>query len=178
MSELRAHLAALARNNCWSNFRLHAACGKLSEEEYFRSRTSFFGSIHATLEHIFLVDCAYFDRLTGEDHAQENLKRGALTEEQRAIDKRLIAFCDGLEAAKLERAVQFVNSEGVHNADPVYRVLSHLFVHQIHHRGQVHGLLSMTSVAPPQLDEFFLSGDLPRREHEIVELGYASDSSS
>ena len=35
-------------------------------------------------------------------------------------------------------------------------ILAHLFQHQIHHRGQAHAMLSGTSVAPPQLDEFFL----------------------
>jgi uncharacterized damage-inducible protein DinB len=29
---------------------------------------------------------------------------------------------------------------------------SHLFNHQTHHRGQVHTMLSQTTVAPPSLD--------------------------
>jgi uncharacterized damage-inducible protein DinB len=36
------------------------------------------------------------------------------------------------------------------------QVLGHLFNHQTHHRGQVHGLLSDTSVAPPSLDWILL----------------------
>ena len=35
-------------------------------------------------------------------------------------------------------------------------LLLHLFQHQIHHRGQVHAMLSGSSVAPPQLDDFYL----------------------
>lgn len=171
MSNLCAHYATMARNNRWSNYRLHAVCGALPDEEYHRRRESFFGSIHATLEHILIVDYAYYNRLTGESHSAEDLDRVALTEAQRVSDERLIAYCDRLRPTSLERVVTFVNSEGVHNADPVHHVLSHLFVHQIHHRGQVHGLLSTTSVAPPQLDEFFLSGDLPRRERELAEIG-------
>ena len=31
-------------------------------------------------------------------------------------------------------------------------LLAHLFNHQTHHRGQVHGLLSQTDVPPPSLD--------------------------
>ncbi|RZI68452.1 MAG: damage-inducible protein DinB [Pseudomonas sp.] len=45
----------------------------------------------------------------------------------------------------------------------VDRLLLHLFQHQIHHRGQVHGMLSGTRISPPQLDEFYLDGDLPLR---------------
>ena len=35
---------------------------------------------------------------------------------------------------------------------PRFLVLSHLFLHHAHHRGQVHALLSQTSVPPPALD--------------------------
>ncbi len=55
--------------------------------------------------------------------------------------------------------------------EDVSSVLAHLFVHQVHHRGQVHDMLSATSVAPPQLDEFFMSGDLSLREEELRDLG-------
>jgi uncharacterized damage-inducible protein DinB len=47
----------------------------------------------------------------------------------------------------------------------------HLNVHQIHHRGQVHAMLAGTAVKPPQLDEFFMSEELPLREAELRELG-------
>jgi len=53
----------------------------------------------------------------------------------------------------------------------VHAVLAHLFVHQIHHRGQAHAMLSGTRVAPPQLDEFFLVWDAPRRAAELRRLG-------
>ena len=43
------------------------------------------------------------------------------------------------------------------------RLLLHLFEHQIHHRGQVHAMLSGTSVKPPQLDEFYSVGEAPLR---------------
>jgi hypothetical protein len=33
----------------------------------------------------------------------------------------------------------------------------------------LHDMLSQTSIAPPQLDEFFLSGDLSLRENELAE---------
>ena len=49
-------------------------------------------------------------------------------------------------------------------------VLAHLFVHQIHHRGQAHAMLSDTDVAPPQLDEFFLAQDAPLRADDLREL--------
>ncbi|MBL3518851.1 hypothetical protein ELP34_28460, partial [Klebsiella pneumoniae] len=40
-----------------------------------------------------------------------------------------------------------------------------------HHRGQVHAMLSGTSVAPPQLDEFWLTEEAPLRRSEFEALG-------
>ena len=51
-------------------------------------------------------------------------------------------------------------------------LLSHLFQHQTHHRGQVHGMLSTTSVAPPQLDEFIVADDAPARAEDLARLGW------
>ena len=50
-------------------------------------------------------------------------------------------------------------------------ILAHVFLHDIHHRGQVHAMLSGTSVAPPQLDEFLLDYDLKLRKAEVERLG-------
>jgi len=55
--------------------------------------------------------------------------------------------------------------------DSVVRTLLHLFQHQIHHRGQAHAMLSGTSVKPPQLDEFFMAGEVYLRAHELAALG-------
>ena len=53
------------------------------------------------------------------------------------------------------------------------RLLAHLFQHQIHHRGQAHAMLAGTSVAPPQLDEFFCANEAHLRAAELAELGYS-----
>jgi uncharacterized damage-inducible protein DinB len=55
--------------------------------------------------------------------------------------------------------------------DRVGDILAHLFVHQIHHRGQVHAMLAGTSIPPPQLDEYFLATDRPIAEAELERSG-------
>ena len=56
--------------------------------------------------------------------------------------------------------------------DRAAHVLAHLFMHQNHHRGQVHAMLSSTGVAPPQLDEFLMPSDAPLRAADMAELGW------
>lgn len=166
-----------ARNNAWSNHRLLAACAGLAEAEYKARRTSFFPSIHLTLNHILLVDWYYYDALTEGGRALEFY---ALSDEpcatfreldaaQRESDRKLLALCDGLDEQDLARRVDVVRPTARYE-ETIGDLLSHLFVHQIHHRGQVHAMLAGTAVKPPQLDEFFLEQDGPLREQELREL--------
>lgn len=176
MIDICEHLLNLAHNNRWCNDRLHRACAELSAEEYYASRASFFGSIHATLDHILVVDLLYLGRLEGERRVDDDCQRFCrslpeLTERQDEVDRELIAYCDRQSPDSLASRVTFVRSNGQTYSERVSDVLTHLFLHQVHHRGQVHGMLSATSVAPPQLDEFFLEGDLELRRGELRALG-------
>lgn len=50
-------------------------------------------------------------------------------------------------------------------------VLSHLFQHQTHHRGQAHAMLAGTSIKPPQIDEFIVADDAASRSDVLQRLG-------
>ena len=166
-------LCGLARNNEWANRRLHRACAELTREEYRATRTSFFPSIHLTLNHILLVDWYYFDCVaeTGRatprhaafeiDVACEELAE--LSAAQAKADARLVAFCESLDEAALARRVVTPRPGGRLPEERIDALLLHLFEHQIHHRGQAHAMLAGTRVPPPQLDEFFLDQDAPAR---------------
>jgi uncharacterized damage-inducible protein DinB len=180
MSSLEKHFGSMARNNLWSNHRLHQACAQLSAGECTRDRGAFFGSIRGTLNHILLIDRWYLGRLSGKllqplvpRHTELYTDLEALTVAQLASDRELIDFCDLLNPSGLTRSVSWTTVEGRDCSDPVHVVLAHLFLHQIHHRGQVHQMLCTTDVRAPQLDEFFLSSDAPLREAEVDQLGIA-----
>jgi uncharacterized damage-inducible protein DinB len=179
---LVTHFRTMARNNAWSNHRLHGACGRLTPAELHAARTGFFPSLWLTLSHILLVDGYYLDGLHGVlanpemDEAATPWKTFAqLRAAQRASDARLIGFCDALDPAGLATEIVLDRGGGVHHRERVDRVLPHLFLHQIHHRGQAHAMWSGTDVAPPQLDEFLLAGDAPLRAEELATLGVEND---
>ena len=84
---------------------------------------------------------------------------------QRGLDLRLIALCSALDAKGLERTVVLDRGAvGIHN-ETVATVLPHLFMHQIHHRGQATAMLAGSRERAPQLDEFFLIADRHARDH-------------
>lgn len=166
----------LAHNNAWANHRLHAAIAQLDDGAYRATRTSFFPSLHLTLAHILYVDLYYVDALeaggvgaaiwTELERFEREGTFAELRDQQRAVDRRLIAATEG----DLERPVHMARTDRV-QTDMCANVLLHLFQHQIHHRGQVHAMLAGTPVKPPQLDEFFLADELPLRAAELEELG-------
>ncbi len=168
-----ALLRAFARNNAWANRRLHAACAHLSHGELHAPRTSFFPTIMKTLNHILTVDWYYVDALAGGglglrafEPEEPFAELAELRAAQRASDLKLL----GLVEEDLEREVRLQRADHV-QIERACDVLMHLFQHQIHHRGQVHAMLSGTHVPPPQLDEFFLREELPLRRAELDELG-------
>jgi len=168
----------MARNNAWSNHRLLGACGELSQEEFEAKRIGFFPSLQLTLNHILVVDQYYLDALEEGGRGLKVVESEVpfprfadLAAAQRATDLRLIQYCDALNELALERVIAIDRGEHGVTQEAIHAVLSHLFVHQIHHRGQAHAMLSGTRIEPPQLDEFFLAWDAPLRKQEIQQLG-------
>lgn len=164
------YFLAQALNNQWANHRLFDACSQLSDAEFVAPRTSFFPSIQGTLRHILDVDLYYLAALEEDPVGQtRDFPKSAvfaqIAERQAMVDQRLVAFCEALTEQDLGRAVDLQRSDGM-VLERIDRLLLHLFEHQIHHRGQVHSMLSATQVKPPQLDEFFLDCDRVFREPE------------
>ena len=89
---------------------------------------------------------------------------------QSDVDKRLIAACEALTPESVGGTVRMIRKDRV-QTDRADRVLLHLFQHQIHHRGQAHAMLAGTQVAPPQLDEFYMTGEAWKRADELARLG-------
>ena len=168
-------LRHLARNSAWSNARLAEACGRLSAEEQTATRTSFFPSLLLTLRHIWIVDVYYLDALAGGGRgravfAHEESLPARLSEvisAQRSTDEQLIRHVDSLDDDALDGAVILDRRTGPQR-DRVGDVLMHLFVHQIHHRGQAHAMLAGTAVPPPPLDEYFCAEERPAALAELA----------
>jgi uncharacterized damage-inducible protein DinB len=173
---------AFAYNNAWANHRLLGACAILTQSEFEAKRTSFFPSLQATLNHLYVVDVFYVDALEGGwlgPAAWANPVPcptvAELAKAQASIDKRLIKVCDALTPASLSGEARINRNTRV-QIERRDRLLMHLFQHQIHHRGQAHAMLAGTSVKPPQLDEFFAIAEAPLRAAEFAELGWTEDT--
>lgn len=176
--DLSSYLRIQAHANHLMNQRLARAMRALSPAEYQAPRVSFFPSLAATLGHILEVDLFYVAVLEGDPNARqvfESFREPTTLAEwdaaQRAVDQRLMDFCARLDASGCDAAVHIPRADHV-QVDRVGHLLAHLFMHQTHHRGQVHAMLSSTAVAPPQLDEFLMPSEAHLRTTDMAALGW------
>ncbi|MGO6724328.1 DinB family protein [Rhizobium ruizarguesonis] len=172
----------LAYNNALANCRLLQACAALKPGEFEAARTSFFPSIKETLNHIITVDWFYVDGLEGGtlglkafevDEPFDDVS--SLAEAQAKVDQRLVALCEALTPERLAATISLHRGARIQE-ERMDDVLGHLFQHQTHHRGQVHAMLSGTSVAPPQLDEFIVADDARFRGAELTALDWSEET--
>jgi uncharacterized damage-inducible protein DinB len=172
-------LSIQAHANRLANRRLQGTLANLSTSELHSKRTSFFPTIVGTLNHLLAVDRYYIAALHGEPDMESSYRRFAPHDElnsyasaQDASDVKLISFCDKLDDAGANAVVHMLHGDDPTKSDLACLVLNHLFMHQTHHRGQVHSMLSGTHVKPPQLDEFILRVDEPFRVSDMSSLGW------
>jgi uncharacterized damage-inducible protein DinB len=158
-----AYFRRFARYNAWANRRLYDACAGLSASDYKAERASFFGSIHATLNHILVSDRIWLSRFENRSSDIKSLDQilyddfTALRGARETEDVRIVGFLGTLADADLERVLHYRTMAGERQETPLAWALGHFFNHQTHHRGQVHGLLSGTPVPPPPLDLIYFA---------------------
>jgi uncharacterized damage-inducible protein DinB len=148
-----------AAYNKWANARLYAAALDLPELSYRLHIGVFFGGLHGTLNHLLLTDRLWLKRLTGEGDHPNRLDailyedRMELARARIAEDERLITVIEKYDEAALRGLHSYRTTSGMPQSQVLGDILSHLFNHQTHHRGQAHACLSvLTGGEPPSLD--------------------------
>lgn len=147
-SGLHAHSRQCARYNRQANDRLYTACGQLSDAQRRQDLGAFFGSIHATLNHILLGDRIWLTRFAGGSIPSSGLDAilhddfASLRQARQAQDRVIEDFFRNIDLEFLQGSIAYVNNEGRQFSDPVSVLVPHLFNHQTHHRGQVHAMIT------------------------------------
>jgi uncharacterized damage-inducible protein DinB len=156
---MKVHFQQFATYNRWANARLYEAAFALDDADYRRDVGAFFKSMHGTLNHLLLTDRIWLKRLTGEGEHPDRLD-AILFEDRKLLavaradeDERLLGYVSSLDEAEFESALRYRTTRGNEFEHKRCDILSHLFNHQTHHRGQAHTILSIcTGREPPLLD--------------------------
>jgi uncharacterized damage-inducible protein DinB len=156
------YVRTMARYNAWQNANVYTACERLSDTQRKKDRGAFFGSIHATLNHILWADQMWLSRFgAAPPPAATSIPKGlslfdeweALTAERRRFDGTLQDWADNLDPKALEGDLTWVSgATGREMRQPKALLVTHIFNHQTHHRGQVHALLTGFGIKPDVTD--------------------------
>lgn len=156
-----AFIQAMARYNRWQNANLYDVADRLSAAERERDRGAFFGSIHKTLSHLLWADRVWMSRFTDLPKPQVGIPESValypdwqvLTAERARFDREITTWADGVDQAWLA-ADQTYYSGGAKRevTRPRWILVTHMFNHQTHHRGQVHCMLTQAGGRPHDTD--------------------------
>ena len=159
------YVQCMARYNRWQNENLYGAADALSEAERRRERGAFFGSIHATLSHLLWADRTWMSRLAGTPFPGGSIPEsvslyddwGELKRERKAFDAVVIDWADQLDSGWLEGDLAYYSGAiKSHLRKPKWVLVTHMFNHQTHHRGQVHCMLTQAGGKPGDTDLPFM----------------------
>lgn len=139
----------MAHYNQWMNQKLYAICSQISDRQRKEDLGAFFKSIHSTLNHLLYGDRAWMGRLQVKPYYVPNLgvnmyeNFAELRREREITDQQIITWTQSMEREWLETTFEYVsNIDKKTRFLPTWLLVTHMFNHQTHHRGQLTTLLS------------------------------------
>ena len=157
-------LVLLAEYNHLMNMRQYSAAATLSVADLSKDMGAFFKSILGTLNHILVGDIVWLKRFAVYPSAREaliyvnNLKKpeslddilfkdlSELNAQREALDEIIVKWVKQLSDDDINECISYSNMAGMHFKKPLVNLIYHLFLHQVHHRGQVTTLLSQLGI--------------------------------
>jgi len=161
----KTFVQTMADYNEWQNANLYGAADTLDDQARKCERGAFFGSIHATLDHLLWGDQIWMSRFAGTPKPtggiNESVNRhpgwDVLKRERIAFDRVIKDWASALDPAWLEGDLAyFSGAAGREIKRPKWFLVTHMFNHQTHHRGQVHCLLTQSGAKPGDTDLPFM----------------------
>jgi len=153
-----------AEYNRLMNQRLFDSAAQLSDEAQRKDRGAFFKSVLGTLNHIMVGDIIWLKRFAKHSSSKRVLsyvseldkpnsldamlfnELESLKEEREKIDEIIIQWLTELSEADIADYISYNNMAGKPFKKQFSSLISHFFLHQVHHRGQATTLLSQSGI--------------------------------
>lgn len=164
------YVRLMAAYSCWQNDSIFTAAAGLDDAERRRERGAFFGSIHATLNHVLWGDQTWMHRLAGSEapraasidaSTQQYESWEALRAARQTMDGVIAAWSARVSEDDLEGELGWYSGALASNVRrPRWALVVQLFNHGTHHRGQVHAMLTAAGARPADTDVQFMPAAL------------------
>ena len=160
----KSQLILMAEYNQLMNQRMFDACKDLSSNLLAEDKGAFFKSIIGTLNHIMIGDILWLKRFSIHSIIYTSLKplhdmknpeglsvilfdeMNIFGKKRAAIDNIILKWCYELNGSDLDKPLLYTNFKGEEHSKRLGSLILHLFLHQIHHRGQITTLLSQEGI--------------------------------
>jgi uncharacterized damage-inducible protein DinB len=156
-----AYVQSMARYNRWQNASLYGVADGLSDTERRRERGAFFGSVHKTLSHLLWGDRIWMSRFTDMARPAGGIAESVslypdwdgMKRERAAFDETMIAWAERIDPSWLAGDLTWFSGAAKRElSKPKWLLVTHMFNHQTHHRGQVHCMLTQAGGKPQDTD--------------------------
>ena len=161
-----AYIRTMADYNRWQNISIYGAADGLSDDQRRQDRGAFFGSIQGTLNHVLWADRIWMSRIAGFDAPASPDIQSSVTEieawgdlktARAGLDTSIIDWAASVSTDDLDGDLTWYSGAvGAEMSKPRGLLLTHLFNHQTHHRGQVHAMLTGFGAKPEDTDLPFM----------------------
>ena len=153
------YFSTLARYNVWALRRLYEHVDALPEDHYRRDAGLFFKSVHGTLNHLLVAECAAWFPRFAEGVSNRVQLDAELEPDRTLLRERLFAaasawlpLIDSLPTQRFDERLDYISAEGVALSLPFAATLGHVFNHGTHHRGQITVAITAMGHACPAMD--------------------------
>ncbi len=161
----------MAAYNAEMNRRLYAAADTLDDAARRADQGAYFGSLHGTLSHLLWGDATWMSRFDGWEKPAVSNPASAewepdwarLKQRRAEQDARIAEWAGCLAPDWLAGDLTwFSGAMGRELTRPAWLLVTHMFNHQTHHRGQAHALCTRLGARVADTDLPFI---LPREAY-------------
>lgn len=143
----KEHLKDYLDYHYWATEHLLKACSLLSQEQLLSDRGGSFGSLFATLVHMYSAEAIWLNRWQGKEPLSfsapsDFIDLADLQETWLQKEKELRAFFETTPSDTVIEVIAFSHS--------LWQMLMHMIDHSSFHRGQVIHILRQTGLEPPK----------------------------
>jgi uncharacterized damage-inducible protein DinB len=115
-----------------------------------------FGGMFDTLNHVYLAELVWFERIQGRNKRMADLVSPAdtnsLAEAWPELHRMWLDWADPRSAGDWNGPFTFRNNAGTESTFPYWQIVVHLVNHGSYHRGQFATLLRQSGITPPGTD--------------------------
>lgn len=148
-----AHIQLMSEYSAWMNDKLYAACAELDDNLRREDLGAFFRSIHLTLNHLLHGDRMFLSRFEGREEEFAPLGSdlfadfAELRSERLLTDQHIRRWAEDVTDDWLRESLTYQSmSDGKTRTVENWVLVTHMFNHGTHHRGQITTLLNQQGV--------------------------------